>query len=1274
MSGDYSRFTFKPRKRFSGVLMQQGRVQLDADWNEEVDILKRRWEVQATDTFGRVAVPKKTTPGGFKITVNAGKIEVGLGRIYVDGLLAERFGQDPQHSNLPFHPEPKLTANKGAIVYLDVWEREVTYIEDPDLLEVALGGPDTATRTQVVWQVKVRELDPIKDPAPACGFDLPPASAGRLSSQATVAPPSKDPCVLPPSGNYRGLENRLYRVEIHDGGKLDKITYKWSRENASIVSRVTKIDGPSKKITVTRIGRDKVLRFQNDDWVEVIDDELELQGKPGKMAKVVTADEAAQTLLLDRDVSAGFDPTKPERHTRVRRWDQTKDEKKKPLTDGLLRFTGSFFELEDGVEIKLTADPATGELKTGDAWSFAARAVDGSVEKLTDEPPQVIRHHWAQLAWWDGQAPHDCRPLWPDEGGCCCCTIEVGDGVTSHGDFDDVGQAYAAAVSQTQGAQVPIRICILPGTHRPPTTVVINRPHVTISGCGRASRVEAPPTGTSIFQIVKAGVSARLENLYLTSLDSRPLPNPVPGHPNPETLPVGIVAPALSPLVRLTQSEKTWIEGNLFEGFDRPLLRCDDDEVEEASVLCNTFLGRQAIQAQGKSLLIAWNEITDPARDQATTPWTGPGLIDLRPWAFDVRVLENRLVEGPGHGITLAEPFSDPALRFPRTLVQVVIAGNQILGMWGTGIATRLFQGDRPGGPSGDPTPSVVPPIHPVYVYGLRLEDNTILGCASLPWVRDDEAPQGGIVVGGIEHLEIVDNQIENNGLSGIATPVAGIYVGHGRGLIVRDNVVTGNGFQLARQPAKPVEGAIVVRDVAVPIETTFQTATLSHLTSFSSPLIARPDGWPAARVHGNLVVSPRGRALTLIGLGPMQVTDNRLIVREFMPGLLPLDREGEVDVTGAVLIESAAPSITLVSGTNFTTFLAIGADVAFADNHVVLDQAWPAQSLQSRGCTAMIVTPGDLAFQDNVFRCLAGAENLVVDTLLRGRTARATGNGVFENELFHPFSSIYLLAPRSGDRCTATDNQVTHCITISPGTSNTIVIKSNNIEASFCSSTVPQPFNPTSFLSALEGNWSSILARIVALLQGESTALRTGAQTGADLVSDSELKARASEGFAERLQLGLRLAERAKEIQPSDWSLLGRVVDAQGNAVAGARLEISEGSKKLSEIPADERGEFFAHYSGEKLKDLFARKPQLKLTIKSAEGKVLQTLDRPLVPESDRVEALELRLDQPPAPPPPAKGGAPAPKAKKEARPKAAKPRKAAKPKPRTPRGKKTG
>ncbi|MFQ5630622.1 MAG: DUF6519 domain-containing protein [bacterium] len=36
LKGDFTRTTFKKEKHYSGVRMQQGRVQLDTDWNETV--------------------------------------------------------------------------------------------------------------------------------------------------------------------------------------------------------------------------------------------------------------------------------------------------------------------------------------------------------------------------------------------------------------------------------------------------------------------------------------------------------------------------------------------------------------------------------------------------------------------------------------------------------------------------------------------------------------------------------------------------------------------------------------------------------------------------------------------------------------------------------------------------------------------------------------------------------------------------------------------------------------------------------------------------------------------------------------------------------------------------------------------------------------------------------------------------------------------------------------------------------------------------------------
>ena len=57
MKNDSSRNTFDPRKHFSSVRMQQGRVQVDADWNEACDIIAHRIETEATDVIGPCGGP-----------------------------------------------------------------------------------------------------------------------------------------------------------------------------------------------------------------------------------------------------------------------------------------------------------------------------------------------------------------------------------------------------------------------------------------------------------------------------------------------------------------------------------------------------------------------------------------------------------------------------------------------------------------------------------------------------------------------------------------------------------------------------------------------------------------------------------------------------------------------------------------------------------------------------------------------------------------------------------------------------------------------------------------------------------------------------------------------------------------------------------------------------------------------------------------------------------------------------------------------------------------
>ena len=193
MSGDISRKRFDPHNAFSGVQLQQGRVSLDADFNELEEILDRRDRAETYDTVGPAVYPA-TSPEGFHLQVDAvtNEITIGPGRAYVDGILAECFGdltdtagrnfdahleQDFSATPLPLSdqpfgfgtgfPGPSGTSGEVDIGYLDVFLRDVTVLEEPVLLrEPALGGPDTTTRVQTAWQVKFLNVQPVRLPAP----------------------------------------------------------------------------------------------------------------------------------------------------------------------------------------------------------------------------------------------------------------------------------------------------------------------------------------------------------------------------------------------------------------------------------------------------------------------------------------------------------------------------------------------------------------------------------------------------------------------------------------------------------------------------------------------------------------------------------------------------------------------------------------------------------------------------------------------------------------------------------------------------------------------------------------------------------------------------------------------------------------------------------------------------------------------------------------------------------------------------------------------------
>ncbi len=164
MKGDFSTWRFDPTKHFTQVLKQQGRVDLDSDWNEQAAISQHMMRTLIMDLLGAQGGPVNYCGFGLEDAASvglkpaAGDFVIGEGRYYVDGLLVENSGP-VSYSQQPALPGTwKVDAGKTYVTYLDVWERHITYLEDDSIREVALGGPDTTTRVKTVWQVRTIEV------------------------------------------------------------------------------------------------------------------------------------------------------------------------------------------------------------------------------------------------------------------------------------------------------------------------------------------------------------------------------------------------------------------------------------------------------------------------------------------------------------------------------------------------------------------------------------------------------------------------------------------------------------------------------------------------------------------------------------------------------------------------------------------------------------------------------------------------------------------------------------------------------------------------------------------------------------------------------------------------------------------------------------------------------------------------------------------------------------------------------------------------------------
>ena len=403
MKGDFSRLTFDATKHFSRVMMQQGRVQLDADWNEQHAIFLHYLQTLTKDLIGEYGGPADNL--GFKIITDIGDITnhrnlgidewkpllkkcegllkdnifiIGSGRYYVSGIqvTAEDYYGGFDQPDYPDQKQVKLQAGTY-LVYLDVWEHHITSLEDASIREVALENVDTASRAKIVWQVKIIPLGKVatRDIAIQELKKLINKPRAYLTADTSQKSTNSEPCTIAPESIYRGQENQLYRVEIYNT-ENNSPKIKWARDNASLLTGA-KLEGGSLTVNDPR-------GFKPGQWVEITNDEQELLEKSGQLIKIKSIDDnkfALEATIINTDLP----------NPKVRRWDgadiPAQDIKPIPLADG--------------VYINLKAANTTQGIgyRNGDYWLIPVRVATGKVEWPDEpQPPHGIEHHYAPLA------------------------------------------------------------------------------------------------------------------------------------------------------------------------------------------------------------------------------------------------------------------------------------------------------------------------------------------------------------------------------------------------------------------------------------------------------------------------------------------------------------------------------------------------------------------------------------------------------------------------------------------------------------------------------------------------------------------------------------------------------------------------------------------------------------------------------------------------------------------------------------------------------------
>ncbi len=1163
MDGDITGYLFDSRQAYTSVRLQQGRVITDLDWNENERIaadeqlrlladlvcghgstndgfrlLGAETATVNVPSGGNGLVPRAT----YDVRLSSGTFLLG-GHLHgwpapaPDGTFPQTFLRQDDWLQLEGRDNAELPPPPdGArvdLVYLHAFEHPVRAIEDRELRERALGGPDTSTRLKAIRRVAILPAagdgcteaaaalrEHVTQPAPgdtsgiAHGFD-PTLGEVRSKARLTVGftgdDPTLDPCKPRVTQGYLGAENQAIRIELTAANR-----FLWAYDNAEPLYRIEISDaapGPDGSIELRFLDRprDPVLFPLQGAVIEVLPwGALLANGEKaadarGHLARVTASfDPGSATLRAapavplemqewlnspERDAILNpLGPDDPPRYFYARFW--------QPAPEGSADFD---YEFSPGTAVAL---PGTGLSATfadfglaGDYWVIAARpnTPDRVVpwRLLEGAPPFGPRRFYAPLGLvrWSFEndeltaAVQDCRhrfrKLCSIQG---CCTVHLGDGRSSHGDVNDLQTAID--LLPPEGG----KICVLPGNHVAAASLA-GRRNVVIEGCGPRSRLVAGIGQTAPVLDIERSAQITVRDLAITAAEVLLIEARTTRGLHLERLDLAardraaVIASACERVALVDSQVVMAVLPEPAVGSNRPQEPAVFLAGRELQVLRNTITAQRGQRARFSALgglQIGGDSIDIEIADNRIQGGNGAGIV-LGSVDFQPRPVLTNVVRLRAHYLARrARPFVlsslvladndcltiDPHPQPPRDpddpdpldpvsdgpVEDCRIRRNRILDMGASGITVAYWfipetEGDN------------------IITDRLLIEGNLISRCmrlplATLPAELAEIAGFGGIALALGADITARDNEINEVGVNH-GSPIVGIYLLDGEAVTIQRNRLRDNGRIADQQSAVPVGriGAIFLGTVRPGTDL---------VAPFGERVSARQDGAAALLVEDNVAVAREGRALTVVGVGPMVVHGNQFTAH----GSNSLRQTPVGVATNSVGVSSMAKNglaARAATPNPLTAFLNVlgGAAVAivnlgvsneiylqllglaglgqidpeqpgrqsegddlrllangnvqFNDNQVVLDNLAPAVTLALS--SVLLVSLDDVAMQDNQCDCDKFLDLVLIDALVLGFSVRVQGNRLKES-----FGTTFLSALTIGLFNDTSHNQGTHC------------------------------------------------------------------------------------------------------------------------------------------------------------------------------------------------------------------------------------------------------